>query len=152
MLGGKRCDFLSDRFGELDPRDEGIARAIRSFIALRPSALAEVEEHVFRYYLDCKAHLEPGDAGYVEIATAKDVWKHVDFGFEATVGRRKDDGKVYISLECNCDWEPEHGLQLVFKEGCRVNKVGPFDGHVTTSDAYADPSLEDVVYRPRARA
>lgn len=151
-LGGKRCDFLSAGYGELDLREEDIARALRSFIALKPSALAAVEEHVFRYYLDCKDHLAPGDPGHVEIGSAKDVWKHVDFGFEATVRRRKHDGKVYVSLECNCDWEPEHGLQLVFEEGRRVSKVGPFDDHLTTSDAYGDPSLEGVVYRPRARA
>lgn len=45
--------------------------------------------------------------------------------------------------------EPEHGLQIVFKDGQRVNKVGPFNGPFTNSHAYADPSLEGVIYRPR---
>ena len=54
------------------------------------------------------------------------------------------------SVECGCDWEGEHGLQIVFKDGLVVNKVGAFDGHVTNSDAYGDPGLEDVVYVDRA--
>jgi hypothetical protein len=54
---------------------------------------------------------------------------------------------MYASLECNCDWEEEHGLLIVFKEGREVSKIGPYDGHLTHSDAYGDPALEDVVYR-----
>ncbi|WP_407939254.1 DUF6985 domain-containing protein [Microbulbifer thermotolerans] len=38
------------------------------------------------------------------------------------------DKLVYISLECSCDWEREHGLQIVFKQGLYVNKIGPLDG------------------------
>lgn len=121
--------------------------ALENFRAHLPSALLEAEGHVFLYYLDCKGSFAPGQPGYVEIASPKDVWKHVHFGPEATVGLRAKDGKIYVSLECSCDWEQEHGLQIVLEEGKRVNKVGPFDGHVTNADAYADASLEGVVYK-----
>lgn len=81
------------------------------------------------------------------IKKAAEVWKHVHFGGEPVVSRRSygDEG-IYISLECNCDWEVEHGLQIVFKNGLVVNKVGPYDGHLTNSDAYDDERLENVVY------
>jgi hypothetical protein len=151
-LGGHSLDIVLDADCAGDARNEDVDRAIRSFTALEPAALADVDEHVFHYYLDCKRDLEAVGQKCVEIGSARDVWRHVQFGFEATVGRREDDGKVYVSLECNCVWEPEHGLQLVFEEGRRVNKVGPFDGHLTNADAYDDPSLQDVIYRPRARA
>jgi hypothetical protein len=141
-LGGHVCNLVVEEEGLA----EDMARAMRSFVALKPSALAAAEKDVFRYYLDCKGDLGPGS---VEIARAKDVWKHVRFGVEATFSRRRIGGKVYVSLGCACDWEQEHGLQIVFEEGRRVNKVGAFDGHLTNSDAYADPSLENVVYRPR---
>src|ERR1019366_7763300 len=120
-----------------DAQRGDIDRAIASFLALEPSALTDAEEHVFRYYLDCKDDYEPGEPGYLEIGSASAVWKHVQFGAEATVGR--EGNAVYISLGCNCDWEQEHGLQIVFKDGQRVNKVGEFDGHFTNSHAYADP-------------
>lgn len=61
--------------------------------------------------------------------------------------RASGDRGIYISLECGCNWEPEHGLQIVFKHGRTINKIGPYDSHLTNSDAYADPKLEDVVYR-----
>ena len=76
------------------------------------------------------------------------VWAHVRLGSEPTVSRRSyGDKGIYISLECGCDWEKEHGMQIVFKNGLKVNKVGPFDGHLTNADAYDDDSLENVVYR-----
>ena len=88
----------------------------------------------------------PGDGAYVEIRPGE-LWRHVEIGDQPVVARRAHGDKgVYISLECNCDWEPEHGLQLVFKDGRAVCKVGPFDGHLTNSDAYADASLEHVIY------
>jgi hypothetical protein len=61
--------------------------------------------------------------------------------------RAYGDKGIYVSVECGCDWEVEHGLQLVFKNGLKVNKLGGYDGHLTNSDAFADESLEDVVYR-----
>ena len=52
------------------------------------------------------------------------------------------------SVECECEWEwePEHGLQFVLKNGETVIKVGPYDGHLTHSDADADDSLENIIY------
>lgn len=55
---------------------------------------------------------------------------------------------IYFSLECNCDGEPEHGLQLVIRDGLTVSKVGSFDGHLTNADAYGDRSLAGIVYVP----
>jgi hypothetical protein len=34
---------------------------------------------------------------------------------------------VYVLFECDCDWNQEDGLQIVFKHGNQVSKVGPFD-------------------------
>lgn len=146
-LGGHVCDIVLHEDCAQDVQRDDLDHAISNFIALEPSALTDVEEHVFRYYLDGKDDFEPGEPGYVEIARASDVWKHVQFGDEARVGR--EGNAVYISVASNCDWEPEHGFQIVFKDGLRVNKVGEFDGHFTNAHAYDDESLENVVYRPR---
>ena len=87
------------------------------------------------------------DDEFVIIATPSDLWKHIRLGASPVVSRRPyGDKSVYVSLECECVWEEEHGLQIVFKNGLKVNKVGPFDGHLTNSDAYGDASLEEVIY------
>ena len=90
-----------------------------------------------------------GDPEYIEAAPER-IWQHVQLGSELHISRRRHgDHAIYISLECNCDWEPEHGLQLVFREGRAVVKVGPFDGHLTNTDAYDDPGLEGTIYKER---
>jgi hypothetical protein len=71
------------------------------------------------------------------------VWNHLTVGPEAIVQR---DDRVYVSVECECDWEPEHGLQIVFRDGRTVTKVGPYNGHLTNNSAYGRGDLDDVVY------
>jgi hypothetical protein len=70
----------------------------------------------------------------------------VSFGGEFHVDRSADDGQVYVSIECACTWEPEHGLQLVFRGGRTVSKVGPFDGHLTNASAFGRHDLGGAVY------
>jgi hypothetical protein len=75
------------------------------------------------------------------------MFDHIRFGNEPTVARDPySDRHVYVSLECECDWEPEHGLQIVFRDGRTVTKVGPCNGHLTNSAAYGDNRLDGVVY------
>jgi hypothetical protein len=59
------------------------------------------------------------------------------------------DKGIYISVECGCEWEQEHGLQIVLKSGLKVNKLGGYDGHFTNSDAFDDEGLEHVIYPAR---
>jgi hypothetical protein len=107
-----------------------------------------VEPYDFRYYQNCNSNWDPDDDEFVKIESPGDVWSHVRLGSEPMIGRRAyGDKGIYVSLECNCEWEPEHGLQIVFKDGLRVNKLGPYDGHLTNSDAYANDELEDVIYQ-----
>jgi hypothetical protein len=147
VLGGQLCSIVLDGY-DGDENPEEFHQAIRNFLSIDASVLREVEEHVFSYYRDCNSSLGPGDDDFVVIDRAADVWQHVRFGHEPKVSRRwHGDRGVYVSLECNCDWEREHGLHIVFKWGLTVNKVGGFDGHVTNSDAYGDDALEDVIYR-----
>ncbi len=146
VLGGKTCRIIVEAYGD-DPNPTDFHTAIANFLSIPPSVLREAEPHVFRYYEKCNDYWEPEDAAFVAIRSPSDVWQHIQFGDEPVISRRAyGDKGVYVSLECSCDWEREHGLQIVFKNGLRVNKVGEFDGHLTNSDAYADESLEEVIY------
>lgn len=51
-----------------------------------------------------------------------------------------------VDIECKCAWEREHGLNIGFKEGRVVSKVGPYDGHLTNASAFRRDDLHDVVY------
>lgn len=148
VLGGRRCRIVLVGYGE-DENPQEFRTAASNFLTTGPSALWDAEEEVYRYYRDCTEYWDPEFDHYPRIDDAHDVWEHVQFGCEALVMRRAcGDRGVYVSLECDCDWEEEHGLQIVFKDGLKVNKVGAYDGHCTNADAYGDEGLEGVIYKP----
>jgi hypothetical protein len=130
-LGGLAGRVFLEGYEE-DPNKHDFHAAIANFLSNDRDLLKEATPHVFRYYEDTNSEWNEKDDEYVE-ADLQTIWEHVQLGTEPHVSRRsRGDGAIYISLECNCDWEPEHGLQLVFKEGRVVAKVGPYDGHLTT--------------------
>lgn len=140
---GVACRFMLEGY-EGDTKASDFRDAILRFITLSPKALIDASRHVYAYYSDIR------DCGWgdpPEITTAEEVWNYVDFGTIAIVSRRGNgDDRIYISLECECAWEREHGLQIVFRDGDVISKVGQFDGHVSNADAFDDPSMEDTVY------
>jgi hypothetical protein len=130
-----------------DPAKEEIHAAIRDFLALDGSVLQAAAPSIFEYYQDVVAGWGPGDPRYVKIPSPAEIWRHIHIGTDVMVVRNPShDRRVYVSIECECDWEPEHGLQIVFREGQVVSKVGPYNGHVTNAAAYARYDLADVVY------
>ena len=147
VLGGGQFEFILEGY-EKDEIKEDFHQAIENFLSIDEKVLKESENYIYQYYKDIFVQLVPGDDWYIEIERPEKVWKHIQFGNTPIVTRRPyGDKDIYISLECSCDWEQEHGLQIVFKQGLRVNKVGPYDGHLTNSDAYANEKLENVIYK-----
>jgi hypothetical protein len=147
VLGNKRCRIIVEGYDE-DRKKQEFHTAIATFLSIPPSVLEDAARYVFQYYEACKALWGPDDKQFVKIKSPASVFRHVRLGREPVVTRRAyGDKGIYVSLECGCDWEEEHGLQIVFKKGLRVNKVGPYDGHLTNSDAYDSKKLEDVIYR-----
>jgi hypothetical protein len=145
-LGNKLCQIVVNGYVD-DTNKEQFHNAISNFLFGSPSVLTDAQDFIFQYYQDINSFCTPSDEGFLLIETPDKVWEHVQLGEKPIVERRAyGDQGIYISLECACDWEPEHGLQIVFKDGVKVNKVGGFDGHLTNSDAYNDPALENVIY------
>lgn len=147
LLRGQECRVVLEGYVE-DIAKEQYHAAIANLLSSSFSVLRAAEQYVFQYYQEMNANWNPGDEEFIHIESASEVWRHIQLGTEPIVTRRGNgDRAVYVSLECNCDWEPEHGLQIVLRDGKVVTKVGPYDGHLTNSDAYADNALEHVVYR-----
>lgn len=147
VLAGHECKIVLAGYDE-EPFKEDYHAVIGNFLSSTFSVLREVETHIYQYYLDMNSYWSSTDDEFLSIKSPSEIWSYIQLGSEPIVSRRSyGDKKVYVSLECNCDWEPEHGLQIVFKEGVKVCKVGPYDGHVTNSDAYDDESLENTIYR-----
>ena len=146
VLGGVACRFIVSGYDD-DPHKEEFHAAIRNFLSIDERVLKQAESPILEDVEDCNENWNPEDEEFVSVSSPGDVWSHIRLGTEPAVSRRGyGDKGIYISLECGCDWEPEHGLQIVFKNGLQVNKVGPYDGHLTNSDAYAREDLEHVIY------
>lgn len=75
---------------------------------------------VMRYFNACNPH---GMSTPLKLTTESDIWSFV-YPFEATVSIL-DEGAM-ISISCGCEWEIEHGLELIFENG---NKLIRADGH-----------------------
>ena len=147
MFGDATCHFVLEGYAD-DESPEDFHQAIRTFLALDRSALEAAVPEIFAYYRDVMDGVTEDDDWYVAIDGPGDVLDHITPGGEPTVSRDTySDRHVYVSVECGCTWETEHGLQLVFRDGAVVSKVGPYDGHLTNTAAYADPTLDGVVYR-----
>lgn len=143
VLGGGDFRFLVVGYDE-DEHPADFFRAVATFLALDESVLHAATDAVFAYYSDVAEMCAAGGYPCVAIARPADVWRHVRPGPEPMVERSGD--RVYISVESECDWEPEHGLQIVFRDGAVVTKVGPYDSHLTNAGAFGRDDLGDEVY------
>lgn len=119
---------------------------VRNLLSRTRDTLLVASPDLQNYCSDINQFLDPEDELHVD--DSSDLWKHVRFGNEVYIERRHHgDRKLYATIECGCEWEEEHGLQLILREGLAVTKLGTYDGHLSNADSYADSSLEDTVYR-----
>ena len=75
----------------------------------------------------------------------EEVWAHLQPTAIHVSRRHRRDQRVYVQITAECDWEPEHGLQIVYCEGNRLVRVSDQDGHLTHTDAYDLPEAEDRI-------
>ena len=145
-MTGRESEIVLEGYVEDDAMQD-FEQAVDNFLSLGTESLRFCERWVFEYYQGACAVWDRSDVSPPRIGSAAEVWSHVHFGGVIMVSRRAHgDRAVYISIECECDWDPEHRLQLVFRKGERVTKVGAFDGHLSNADAFGRPELEHVVY------
>lgn len=85
-----------------------------------------------------------------EQPTVENIWSHVKirhifFGW-LDAGKYAAKRTIYLQVEGEVTWEPEHGLQMSWAEGRRLVKSGPFDGHPTNGHASAKPEDDQYVF------
>lgn len=141
---GTRCRFIIDGFTA--SYESSLAASVESFRDLTQADLKrQAGPHVWAYYRDFATHYGT-DPGFPSIPDASSVWDFVTFG-NGEIWVQRDEEHWYISIENECAWEPEHGLNLVFREGRQLVKVGQVDGHLTNARAFVDASMtEEAVY------
>ena len=115
--------------------DVGLDDALTAFLALDDPARAEAAPRMLAYchhFLSLVGADEPEDTAMAAITDAGLIWRHVrPTGVTAQRGSGSEADTVFVTLSCDCDWEGEHALQLVYADGTRLVRVSPQDGHPT---------------------
>ena len=129
---------------EADTDRRDFTQAVSSFLALTATDRAEAAPHMFKVYREfCDAVDEEDVDCHIDDVTA--VWNHVHPTAIHVSRRHRHDKDVYVQVTAECDWEIEHGLQLVFRKGATLSRVSNQDGHLTTTDAYDLPEEQDRI-------
>jgi hypothetical protein len=66
-----------------------------------------------------------------ELTAPEKVWQYITpLEIVVTKDRFGLDKEIYIQVLCNCEWEDEHGIQFIFKEGNELTRVSEQDGNL----------------------
>jgi hypothetical protein len=149
FFGGKVLPviFMGYRPGEDAAFIEDADRTLRNFLKLSQTNRQNVSEHVHRNctdFLDA-VELDEADERLREITRPEEIWAFVHPQTVYVKRRHRRDREIYLTVACECDWEEEHGLQLVFRQGRQLTRVSGQDGHLTHADAYNVPDSEDAL-------
>jgi hypothetical protein len=129
------CENDANFFSDVD-------KAISNFLEKNDLERMEISHLVFKNYTEF-IEAVGDDKGLPKIQDEKDVWQFV-YPDEIIVTRRhRLDNDIYLQIHCNCEWEIEHGLQIVFRQGKKITRVSSIDGHSTEADAYDKPDSDD---------
>ena len=143
MLDNTECTFEFPWYFQ-EPAPEEIDTAVENFLSADKSVLMQSQDYIWNYYSDCYRDCITRDDQPLLLQSRDQVWDHIQFGNRIKV-RRKGDA-IYLSMECECDWNIDDGLQIVFKRGEVISRISAYDGHMTNASSWNDPSLQGVVY------
>lgn len=140
-------------FMDLDPTVDinFIAKAdtaLSHFMQLTNQDRFAITELAFQNCMDFLDAVEydEADEPLHQIKDKNDIWDFI-YPSEIYISLRHKNQEMYVQIACNCEWEQEHGLLLVFKQGKKLTRISPQDGHLTEGDAYGKPDSEDELLR-----
>ena len=121
--------------------------ALKNLLSLKSDLKFRYSDLVYQYCRDCISFVgqDASNKHLWEINDSNEVWQYVDARGVIVSRRNRRDKDIYVSIVCGCEWEPEHGLQIVLRQGKQVTRISDQDGHLTSSDAYDTPDAEDVL-------
>lgn len=143
-------DKLTITFMDFEPENDKTFideadQSLRNFLKLNSDDRNLISELAYK---NCMDFLDDVDYDEVDeplrqINNKNEIWKFIQ-PTEIYISRRhKRDNDIYLQVVCECDWEQEHGLKLVFRQGKKLTRISGDDGHLTEADAYAKPDEDD---------
>ena len=121
-------------------------QALRNFLSLTITDRNLISELAYKNCMDFLDAVDFDDEEkqpFTNIKEPTEIWNFIE-PTEIYISRRhRRDNDIYVQVSCECDWEEEHGLQLVFKQGKQLTRISDQDGHLTEADAYDKPDEQD---------
>jgi len=99
-------------------------KVLQDFLQLKPNDRINDTACVYKYYFNT---LKNGYTKPLDITASEDIWKFVDP--TDIIIHWGENAEFYLCVSCNCGWEQEHGLQLIFKDGTTLTRASGHDGH-----------------------
>ena len=133
-LGGQELEFI---YIDLNPaEDEAFTaeadEAISNLMTLSEADRLAASKYVYKNcmeFLEMIGHNEE-DEQLWNIKAPQEIWNHVRYNKLYVSREPYEDHELYILLSCECDWEIEHGLQLVFNKNGKLIRVSAEDGNI----------------------
>lgn len=123
--------------------------ALQNFLSKGQTDRLKISELVYknsRDFLNTIACNEQ-DEHLCNIQDKNEIWNYVTPSEMYLTRRPYNDMDIYVVIACECEWEQEHGLQLVFRQGKKITRVSGQDGHLTEADALDKPDSEDELLK-----
>jgi hypothetical protein len=142
FFDGQKVPVTIEKLKESDQKE--IEDAVSSFLRLGRVDRLAISGYVFANYQQTAELVSEEDLG-CHIESEQAVWDHVQPGEIYISRRHRRDCAIYLVIGASCDWEPEHGLQMVYRRGSELVRVSQQDGHLTHTDAYDLPEEQDRI-------
>jgi hypothetical protein len=125
VLDGKLLPFiLEDEYNHLSLL-QPIESAVANFLSLDSEHRKELTERVYKNYEEIR---KIATVPALPIQEKSEIWKYVYPG-DIFIQQGLDDPEIHILVTGNCEWEPEHGLQMVFRKGKEIVGVSEVTGY-----------------------
>ena len=139
---GQALEFTLE--GLTDADEPEAQSAVEAFLALDAAARLSASPFVFQNYRKMADRVGE-DQMDCRVGVPEEVWVHVQPTGIVVSRRHRRERAIYVQITTNCDWEPEHGLQIVYRRGRELARVSDYDGHLTHADAYGLPEEQDRI-------
>jgi len=119
--------------------------ALKLFLEKSESDKFSISHLVYKNCMDLIniSEFNEAEQHLIKIKDKNEIWNYIQ-PKEIYIARRPyQDEDIYVDINCECIWEQEHGLQLVFRQGKKITRVSQIDGHLTDADAFDKPDNED---------
>lgn len=119
--------------------------ALNSFLEMGDKQRLEISDLVYKNFDEIKKEVDYPywSEPLRQIKNSVEIWNFVQPTGILISRRAYGDQDIFIDVSCECEWEEEHGLQLVFRQGKKLTRVSQIDGHLTDADAYDIPDDQD---------